>query len=149
MDKLSANELSLLEAFDVRGVSRRRLLNFTAIMYAFKGFARNVTPEEIQTTLTKLVKQEYLLEVKVANQNQWRLTDKAVTLLDQAATTGISQQSDLTQIEDWLAKADVLMEDQKFQEALVYLGKAMDSSDPQSDYLYKIQAKIQDCIKQL
>ncbi len=150
-ERLNNIELSILESLDVRGVSRNKLTNFITIMYAVKGFSRRTTPDEVKEILINLVEQGYLLELKFGNQKQWRLTSKAITLLDQATTSGIQLQTGQKEINDWLAKADTLMKIYKFQEALVYLGKAMDHANQYQleQYLPKIQIMIQKCMKSM
>ena len=151
VETLNNIEFSILESLDVRGVSRNKLTSFMTIMYAVKGFSQRTTPEEIKEILIRLVDQGYLLEVKFGNQKQWRLTSKAVALLDQATTSGIQLQTGQKEIKDWLTKADTLMKFQKYQEALVYLGKAMDTANQyQLDYYPpKIQIMIQECMKSM
>lgn len=151
MDDLTANELSILEAFDIRGVSRKRLMNFTSIVYAFKGFAPYIGIEDIHTTLDDLLKKGYLLEVIVTGQKQWRLTEKASSLLDHVANAGLNHKNKTGSIKDLLSKADALMNRKKFHDALVFLGKAMDSSEQQKleNYSQEIQRKIQECMLRL
>ncbi|MFX1255584.1 MAG: hypothetical protein ACFFCZ_28535 [Promethearchaeota archaeon] len=151
IETLNNIEFSILESLDVRGVSRNKLTNFMTIMYAVKGFSQRTTPEEIKEILIKLVDQGYLLEVKFGNQKQWRLTSKAVALLDQATTSGIQLQTGQKEINDWLAKANTLMNTHKFQDALVYLGKAMDYANQcqLEQYPPKIQILIQECMKSI